>query len=540
MIKIKYQFAYDSARNVVNINDLSKECKNKSDKFLCLSCDKELVTVLGEKRRKHFRHKAITEINCSPETYLHKLAKLKFYEVYQNCLEKKQPFIIRILMNQVCNFYEKDFLFCCDLESSAMVDFDLTQQFTKIRKEARLDSFIPDILLESFDEKRKLFFEIVVTHKSEENKINSGHEIIEFLISSEDDIKLIESCLLTESENINFFNFSRLHKDIFCNQECIKKIGPYAKYKFYQIYEECLRQQKPFYIEILMNKVCNFYEKEFLQTCQLPKEMVSFDLTQYFKNISIQKIQSSLIPDINVILESDTGEKILFEVLFANKPRIEENHSNHRIIQLFIDSEDDIAIIDSCIFKETPKKYFFQEKIKFLNFDKNKFYKQDWCKGLCLLEKIKPYEKEYTLYNVFVIYQNGRSRLHEYKTLEEIESFNNVLNIEYIAKSNKYHKYNPAFIYKMKVVESYLQGLKIKNCYLCKYHTIYKDYNQKGSISCQFSEEEKIGNSNMAIDCPYFRPDSDVFVKYKPSLLFSKNQKNNDNDDIEYLDCIDD
>ncbi len=112
---IKYKFAYNAQNQTIDVQTLSKE--NKTDKFRCLGCGHELVPVLGEKRVKHFRHKVITEINCSPETYLHKLAKIKFYKTYQNCLTKNQAFNIKFLTFLVCDFYQQDFLIYCHLDS---------------------------------------------------------------------------------------------------------------------------------------------------------------------------------------------------------------------------------------------------------------------------------------------------------------------------------------------------------------------------------------------------------------------------------------
>ena len=74
---IKYRFAYNYQKELIDVQTLSKEHKLATDNFKCLSCEHEMVAVLGEKRIKHFRHKVITEINCSPETYLHKIAKIK-------------------------------------------------------------------------------------------------------------------------------------------------------------------------------------------------------------------------------------------------------------------------------------------------------------------------------------------------------------------------------------------------------------------------------------------------------------------------------
>jgi hypothetical protein len=224
---IKYKFAYNSQKEIIDVQNLSKEDKSSKHKFECLSCGHEMIAVIGEKRIKHFRHKVITEINCSPETYLHKLAKIKFHETYQNCLKNNKPFNIKIFMNRECNFYENDFTLTCELEPQKMT-FDLTKHFKKISVESREQSFIPDILLET-ENQEKMFFEVAVTHESTPEKINSGYRIIEFTILSETDIEIIESCLLEESEAIRFFNFKNNLIKGWCQGKCRNGIMPYVK-----------------------------------------------------------------------------------------------------------------------------------------------------------------------------------------------------------------------------------------------------------------------------------------------------------------------
>lgn len=543
---IKYQFAYDLERNVVNINDLSKECKNKSDKFLCLSCENELVTVLGEKRRKHFRHKVITEINCSPETYLHKLAKLKFYEVYQNCLEKKQPFIIKIIMDRVCDFYEKDFLQTCKIPPR-FFEFDLTQEFKNIFLEKRVDSFIPDILLTSSEDK-KLFIEIAVTHKSEKEKIKSN-QVIEFLIGSEEDIQLIESCLFEESEKISFFNFNRLNKKGWCEGKCIEGMAHYAKedalynicvkfkngesiflqnetlakietlntnnvveieyfssleiylcniakQKFCEVYQYCINEKKPFLIKLKQDKICDFYEKDVFKTCQIGSDVFEHDLTKYF---DLKYEKNSFI--INVFLESKykQKDKIYFEVRTQNKSKLVENQTfNDKIIKFIIRSEDDLKIIDSQIFDESIN-------ISFLNFKSQQ--KKNWCEGKCI-KGINLYLREATLYNIFLIYKNGKSVLLEDQTLEEVYMLHqneDILKIEFVSLLS----YNTFIIYRHKIIDNYKKGFKIKSCFLCSYHVMDRASYKDGEIVCEL--RAKIGSPNMAIDCEYFRPDSIVF-----------------------------
>jgi len=225
---ITYKFAYNLQQNIIDIQTLSKE--NKAGVFTCLGCEDELIPVLGKKNEHHFRHKVITENSCSIETYLHRLAKIKFYETYDKCLKEHKPFFIKMETYLVCDFYENEFLKVCEL-APKISQFELTQSFKKIYLERKENSFIPDVLLEDTDNQRKIFFEVFVSSPCSQKKIESNYMIIEFKLdskkgirNSEKDIDEIESCLLEQSEKVKFINFYNKLKDNYCNGQCFNEI----------------------------------------------------------------------------------------------------------------------------------------------------------------------------------------------------------------------------------------------------------------------------------------------------------------------------
>ena len=76
MADIKYSYAYDGDV-VVHIDDVSEH-----GTFYCISCGKEMVAKLGDKKSHHFAHK-VNDVSCNLETYLHKLAKLLLKKKFQ-------------------------------------------------------------------------------------------------------------------------------------------------------------------------------------------------------------------------------------------------------------------------------------------------------------------------------------------------------------------------------------------------------------------------------------------------------------------------
>jgi hypothetical protein len=219
MKDIKYQYAINSIGKIVNAVDLIASIEVRSKTYKCLSCGNILIPVLGEKIKKHFRHKADIQVQCSPETYLHKLGKSRFYDIYNSCLDEKLPFWIEIEVKQKCKFQKQFQHICSSREGKEM--FDLTQFFKKIDPEIKDNDFIPDLLLTS-DKGKKIYIEIAVSHKSTQRKIHSGIRIIELAISQESDLNIIDRKILSESDKVIFFNFNREQIKNFCYGQCIE------------------------------------------------------------------------------------------------------------------------------------------------------------------------------------------------------------------------------------------------------------------------------------------------------------------------------
>lgn len=218
---VKYQYALNSKDEIQNINALSKTDEIRREIYRCISCGNSLRPVLGEVRKKHFRH--VVEANCNPETYLHQLAKRLFFQVYTDCLEKGSPFNIELYENWVCTSCKDEFEITCELDPK-LIKFDLVKLFPNISIETPDGSFIPDILL-SNGNGEKLFIEFVVTHVSSEEKRNSGARIIELSLEDEEDLEPIQKRLITQTYfKAEFLNFKKIVKTRCSFPSCNNKL----------------------------------------------------------------------------------------------------------------------------------------------------------------------------------------------------------------------------------------------------------------------------------------------------------------------------
>jgi len=218
---IKYQYALNSKDKVVNVNDLSNTDEIREEIYRCIACEKFLRPVMGEIRKKHFRHGV--EGNCNPETYLHQLAKRLFFQVYTDCVETGTPFYIELFEKWSCTSCKDEFGVICELDPK-LIKFNLEKLFPLISIETPDGVFIPDILLSNRNGE-KLFVEFVVTHNSTEEKRNSGERIIELSLEDEADLEPIQKKLISQANfKTEFLNFKNLTKSMSTCPSCSRKL----------------------------------------------------------------------------------------------------------------------------------------------------------------------------------------------------------------------------------------------------------------------------------------------------------------------------
>jgi len=210
---------------VCSVEALKKEDLPALGPFRCVDCGEELIPRLGEKNVRHFAH--ISQSNCSRETYLHKLGKRLFIETYSDCLKNSRAFVLGLITKHQCTTYEGQLDISCEFER--VRDYDITAHFDEIAEEESFGGFIPDVLLKSTKSGEVIFVEIAVSHPCTQEKINSGHRIIEFGLQSEEDAGILFGGEVREGEyNVNLFNFRpKAIRGRFCSGDCAHGLFSY-------------------------------------------------------------------------------------------------------------------------------------------------------------------------------------------------------------------------------------------------------------------------------------------------------------------------
>ena len=185
-MRVEYSYAKDIAGSLVHIANAIPGLK-----YYCPNCGNEMIPKLGEINAHHFAHKV--ECACNGESYLHRVAKEKFKEVYDNSTE----FILEYPSRIKCSYYDDPNL-CplsnseCDIIEMPSKRLDLKKIFNDCQIEGSVnnDEFKADILLRDTTGKTNkiLLIEFYHTHKCTWEKIESGLPIVEIKIADENDI----------------------------------------------------------------------------------------------------------------------------------------------------------------------------------------------------------------------------------------------------------------------------------------------------------------------------------------------------------------
>lgn len=209
--KQDYSYSMDKESHLINVIDAVK-----GNDYYCPCCGEIMILRQGSKRRWHFAHKGNLG-DCSYETYLHKVAKKRICE----CFNESPQFTISFHPKSTCSVME------CPLGASqpctwnTTKEFDLKKYYNNCEEEVTIDKYRADLVISNhLNNTPPIFIEIYVTHKSTEEKLNSNYRIIEIHIESEEDInQIVSTASIKESDrdvnylgetqngNIQFYNF---------------------------------------------------------------------------------------------------------------------------------------------------------------------------------------------------------------------------------------------------------------------------------------------------------------------------------------------
>lgn len=229
MIKeVEYRFAKDEDGNLVDANEFDPS-ERRTRKCHCLSCGEVLIPVLGQKRRRHFRHEA--DKLCNGETYLHVLGKMMLKKRW----DEEEHFYIHFfrIRERSCSHssckLRSDECVQTDFDEHAYEDLKKFYQTCTVEKQIKIDGedFRADLLLENESGKDPIMLEVCVSSPSSDKKKASGIRVIEFVIESEEDANSLYSKLIWiggKDYNIKSYGFRSKKQVVSCDDISCKVV----------------------------------------------------------------------------------------------------------------------------------------------------------------------------------------------------------------------------------------------------------------------------------------------------------------------------
>lgn len=204
MGKVQFHFAANEANELVHIDSVTSENRHEH-KYHCIECGEEMIPRLGDVNSHHFAHKSGNE-TCG-ETYLHRLGKILLKQKFElSSFPISYMRNAKCLQSASCPFYKEEIC-----HGDIYENFDLCRYYDTCIEEQTIKNFRADLLLthSKKSEREPVLLEIFVTHKSTEQKKNSGQKIIELRVKDDIELRnLIDNCL-KESDAVVFYGFGR-------------------------------------------------------------------------------------------------------------------------------------------------------------------------------------------------------------------------------------------------------------------------------------------------------------------------------------------
>jgi len=202
--ELLHKWAENNDGKIINIKNVLI-----TEEYYCPDCKEKFIFRKGKIRQQHFAHNSFSP-SCTGEGYLHKTFKKILLQEISNCINNKMAM-------HIINSYK-----CC----SAQLIVNLLTKNCEVKDEYNMGKCRPDIALLEEDGTVYAVFEIVVTHKPEDNVLNYYKEkniiVIQIELNSESNLDNINEIFNKHSKII----VKPDYLEACINKNCItKRIG---------------------------------------------------------------------------------------------------------------------------------------------------------------------------------------------------------------------------------------------------------------------------------------------------------------------------
>lgn len=269
-------------------------------------------------------------------------------------------------------------------------------------------------------------------------------------------------------------HFRHYHQQVNCSHESY--LHSMAKKVFFETYSGCLKEKRPYLIVHKSKQKCKSCE---FGPCEIRQCHRDVDLTAYYQAIELEKENEGFRPDLLLI---GNNEQVMFiEIAVTHFSEEKKLESGVKIIEITIDSEDDIAKLAEPSLSTSLRYKLVNFKIKdeFINYSEQ-----------CKKDRA-----------IFCVHNSGKV----------VVTRMNVSNIKRDELSSKYPfveilDENSREAFFTGLLSALEQGIYLKNCFACRYAARNHQYSDEAlPIFCKYRKEKFA--SNDASSCPYYRQD---------------------------------
>lgn len=264
-----------------------------------------------------------------------------------------------------------------------------------------------------------------------------------------------------------------------------------GKKVFVEEFTKCRAEGLPFEIELSYPQFCRKYEDDVGWPCQMSTIQVkTHNLASIFNDIQEETRDGSFIPDLMLIDTDRTHTKVYVEIAVTHFLSEKKERSGHRIIEIPLESEEDVSKIRSHRLTE--------KNCRFVHFSTEA---QSVTDSECSCQNCPAYG--------LIVWDSGKAVL-EKSTLGGIiaKRRRNQEKILYfrltsVERHGRTYLPPPGDAFRNAVLQARKDGFALRNCYLCRYQGANFNGDPSRPIYCKYLKIRC--GSNHAVECHAFK-----------------------------------
>lgn len=480
----QYRYARNDKGVLYDIEDVTPDIR-KNTNFFCVGCGCSMRAGLGKVREHYFAHQnSDAERQCNQETYLHKLGKRKFLELYQLHKANGTRMAVAFRCPSVCDVSDCPYGQTEPCRNSVVEMYELYPRYSQAVEEEWDEIYKPDIRLTN-EAGETLFIEIFVTHPCSEEKINYGVPIIEFSLQSDEDLNVISDEAMADVDNPQIEFYNAPSEPVVVPPTCTEKVEK-ARIAFRDEHQRSVKSNTELLLPYTIKHICPDKECPFLKQpgCSCYEAHKNIDLTEALPYVD----------ETNGLVLTNGRKRLKIDMVF----KFNERNQYPEGVQAAQYLVDDVLKGDF-------------DRVKYFNFTSSRTCRAcEDCEYILIVQRedegIQAY-KENHLPQVYELFKQVKSGILSY-ILVNVDEFKR--KVEFVEWDDP-NIFN-AMLYKASV-GYFAGGASVKSCFLCRHMTDnkYRSQNSNQPIYC-FATHSRC-DSTQACCCDRFEPDRRHWLK---------------------------